>query len=380
MTGIPRTILVWTLASMATSSVGAQQNAAIEPAFTVTKTVESCESFAANTYRCVYRIRIENTGAPYAGDLQIEDVTNHVVNRFFLFDAHRNPLDCQVFTEAQPQQLEFADGTITSQRFDVCTMEGASIDASTPLELTALAQLGGPASSPADPPLNCAVVVMWDGRPDTMATEDFASSCVDALTPAPTADPGLPSARDTEFAPANWRADHCPHVDVGRGSSSFTAGQTVADGNPAPAYAVSHEYNLRIALCHIYQGGEIMPGDVEIGSLNFAFDARGTDRGSIAISPLLFQDGIAYWTGSRASVRGSLSSYSEALTATNFTPVYSGQQSTQHPDFGCNAATISIGFVTANQTGPGSTPTQNMHERSAVLDNWAFEATPGADC
>ena len=94
---------------------------------------------------------IENTGAPYAGDLQIEDVTNHVVNRFFLFDAHRNSLDCQVFTEAQPQQLEFADGTITSQRFDVCTMEGASIDASTPLELTALAQLGGPASSPADP-------------------------------------------------------------------------------------------------------------------------------------------------------------------------------------------------------------------------------------
>lgn len=165
----------------------------VEPArpdFSVTKTIESCESFAANAYRCTYNIRIENNGGPYTGELQIEDVTNQSVNRFFLFDANRNPISCQAFTGTQQPRLTFSDGTVTSSRFDVCTIPNISIDAATPIELTALVQLERSTSSEA--PLNCAAVVMWDGRPDGMQTDDFPSSCIDAFPPADETGPELP--------------------------------------------------------------------------------------------------------------------------------------------------------------------------------------------
>lgn len=154
---------------------------ASEPDFEVTKTLDECESFGANAYRCVYNIRIENHGGPYTGELQIEDVTNQQVNRFFLFDANQTPINCQVFTQAQPQQLTFSAGTVSSARFDLCTLPNVSIDASTPIELTALVQLERSALSPPEAPLNCAAVVLWDGRPDGLQTEDFPSSCEPAL-------------------------------------------------------------------------------------------------------------------------------------------------------------------------------------------------------
>lgn len=353
-----------------------------EPEFEVTKTLDECESFGPNAYRCVYNIRIENHGGPYAGELQIEDVTNQRVNRLFLFDANQTPINCQVFTQPQPQQLSFSAGTLSSRRFDICTLPNVSIDAATPLELTALVQIGGAVPSPSEPPLNCAVVVMWDDRPDGIPTEDFPSSCVDALTavsPGIT-DPRIVSARDTEFPASNWAVDHCPDVDVGRGRSTYTAGQTATDGNPAPAYAISHQYNLRIALCHLYQAGVIGLDDFELSGIEFAFDAQGTHNGRMAIAALIIQDGTAYWGRPWANVGGSHMAYSRVLKATDFTPVFSNPQSAQHPDFGCGAAPLTIGFVTANQTGPGSTPANSMHQRSAVMDNWSFEATLGAEC
>jgi hypothetical protein len=172
-----------------------------EPEFEVTKTLRECQSFGPNANRCVYDIRIENTGAPYTGELQIEDVTNQSVNRFFLFDTNSRPISCQVYTQPQPQQLTFSDGAISSPRFDLCTLSNVSIDASTPIDLTALVQLGGPALSPPEAPLNCAALVMWDGRPNGLQTEDFPSSCV----------PALPSEIDIEMI----KAARQPQIEQG---------------------------------------------------------------------------------------------------------------------------------------------------------------------
>jgi len=151
-----------------------------EPEFEITKTLNNCQSFGGNANRCVYDIRIENHGGPYVGDIQIQDVTNQVVNNLYLFDANQNPFTCQEYSGPQPNTLDFSADTITSPRTDICTMENVTIDA-TGMDLTLLVQLGGPALSPPEAPLNCAAVVNWDGRPSGMAMDEYPSDCEPAL-------------------------------------------------------------------------------------------------------------------------------------------------------------------------------------------------------
>lgn len=159
------------------------------PQFSIEKTLQQCDlAISANTNSCTYTIEITNNGGPYIGQLQIQEITNVGFQSIEVSDATGNNIPCQVYSGGSfsTTPLNFSAGAIISDASAICSIPNAAIaNNSPPLVLTATIETNPLLFfGPGPDPLNCAAVVLWDGRPNGMATADFPSHCIEAYPPA----------------------------------------------------------------------------------------------------------------------------------------------------------------------------------------------------
>jgi hypothetical protein len=180
---------------------------------------------------------------------------------------------------------------------------------------------------------------------------------------------------DTTFNNGGWVSVLLPNSVSG---SSFTAGQDLVNGNPAPSRATTHSYPFgSIFVAHLSQPSVYVPSiQGAISSLSYRYDVSHRTAGAVAYSLLVFQNNT-YYRASEDVITGSgwTPFNRPGLTATDFTKL-SGPTQSDHPDFTCRGARIVLGYVTRNtNSNPGTTDNTD-----SGIDNWRAHIEPTPCC